>query len=128
MPILTFELMDVEDANIAINFLDYHQTVADTIDTNISSCKSKVIRYVNTVNDECFIGNGFSPLESIKGNEKPGCVLLTVEILPGRSHEDKTKLGKTLLKLMKATFEIQAQPNIQLRCHIKELSDYYFGV
>lgn len=115
MPVIHLEYSDNLSTHIdAQSFLkNAHADISSLINTDIHNCKSRITAHKNYV-----VGNG------AQGN---AFVLLTVEILPGRTQEAKENLGKHLLKKLQDAFKsVPEALNLQFSCHIAELDKNYF--
>lgn len=89
-----------------------HVKISKLIDAKIESCKSRSVAHDNFV-----IGTG--------GGEK-AFVILTVEIMPGRSLEIRSELGKILSEDLEATLAGAGDfLDVQVSVHVKELSETY---
>lgn len=86
MPALSFEYT----ANLAIDekirsfLLETHQTLVEIIKTDLTTCRSSIMRVADFVIAD--------------GDPKHAFIKLTINMLPGRTEEVKNLTGKTLLK------------------------------
>ena len=115
MPLITLEYTDnlVHDWEPRPFLLNAHKLIAEIIDTDIQSCKSRIICHKK----HC-VG---------VGNYNDAYLILTVEIKPGREDAVRQKLGKDLMDALKAVLkDIDASTKLQISCHIKEVSEDYF--
>ena len=110
MPIVTIEYSNnIADAWKPTEFaLLANKTLTQCIDTDLQSCKSKIIGH-----DQYCIADGAT---------HNAFVMLTVEILSGRPEDTKQKLAQTLLaKLTDAFVHTSADIKLQISCYIKDI-------
>lgn len=93
-------------------FNQLHKLLADTLPTQISSCKSRVITH-----DRYFVGTDF------KNNV---FIHLTMKIMPGRSNEVKQTVGKEALEILKKLSENSNENHISLSVEVIDLDENYF--
>lgn len=113
MPHLILECSDNIASNIDFNsmFNHLHHYLADTLPTQITSCKSRVNIY-----DHYFIGNDF---------EKNLFIHLTIKILPGRTAETKKKVCAYIHNYLNDLLERKAINNTSVSVELLELSSFY---
>ncbi len=84
-----------------------HEITTKTIRCDINDCKSRIIAY-----DNYFIG---------KGEKNNAMVHLEINILEGRTDEQKSELAKLLLDYLESSFNNNKELNIQITTEIKDI-------
>lgn len=118
MPVINFDYTDnLNIKNKVKEFLpEIHLTLVELIQTSLYSCRSTTQEH-----HDYLIGNG---------DEKNAFIQLSIRILPGRTSEQKSVLGKTLLKKLKHFFSQEINDfNIQCRVYLTETDQpQYYGL
>lgn len=118
MPALSFEYT----ANLAIDekirsfLLETHQTLVEIIKTDLTTCRSSIMRVADFVIAD--------------GDPKHAFIKLTINMLPGRTEEVKNLTGKTLLKKIHTVFSEEIkQFETQIRVYLVDIDKpHYYGL
>lgn len=118
MPILNFEYSSNLnlDQKIKTFLLETHLILVDVIKTDLLTCRSSIDKRENYV-----IGDD---------NKKSAFIVLRIQMLPGRSDEQKDHLGNLLVKKIKDDFhEIIRKYDTQVRVYLTDTDmRYYYGL
>lgn len=118
MPVTNFEYT----SNLKIkgkvkNFLpEVHQTLVELIQTDLKTCRSVIQEH-----QDYLVGNG---------DALNGFIQMSIRILPGRTDEQKSLLGNSLLKKLKQAFAQEIKDfNVQCRVYLTEVDKpQYYGL
>lgn len=113
MPHLTLEYSsNMLEKDFTHLFLHIHELLATQLPTQLTACKSKIIRCDNYVIGDANKNNAF--------------VHLSIKILKGRSLELKNSIANTIMIQLKEAFEASAkQWDLQISLSIDDLPDVY---
>jgi len=114
MPHVIFELSDnISETNLQEVLAQIQQILVDTLPTELSSCKSRVVCHQNFL-----VGNGDSHNAFIH---------LSIEILAGRSKETLDLAANKIMRLLKENFkQSQEKLNVKISISIKDLPAAYY--
>ncbi len=89
-----------------------HDQLPALIDTQLASCKTRLVMHDNLV-----IGDGSGDNAMIH---------VDLRILPGRSNDQKTRLGEAVMALLESSVHKPPQMKLQLTVEVRELErDHY---
>ena len=118
MPILNFEYTDNLEIDIEIKsfLLEIHQILVKEIGTDLRTCRSSINKCTNYV-----IGDGDS---------NNACIILRIQMLPGRTDEIKNHVGKLLLEKIYHNFSVVLKKHdTQIRVYLTETDkQHYYGL
>ncbi len=113
MPQITLECSDnIIEKNMHPLLLEIHHLLSERLPTELSSCKSRVIRI-----NHYLVGDGAS---------QNAFVHLTISVLKGRSEELLKSIAQTILEKLKISFhESLLILNVQLTIAMQDLPNVY---
>lgn len=118
MPIITLEY----SANLPIDkkirsfLLETHNILVQEIKTDLRTCRSSIVKISDYV-----IGDG---------DPKNACIMLRIQMLPGRTDDIKNRTGKILLEKIHNYFSVEIKKyDTQVRVSLTETDKkHYYGL
>lgn len=118
MPILNFEYTNnlKIDAKIKSFLLETHNILVREIKTDLQTCRSSISKISDYV-----IGDG---------NLNNACIILRIQMLPGRTDEIKNQVGKILLEKIYHDFSDEIKSHdTQVRVYLTDTDKkHYYGL